>query len=168
MAWVTKELARTVWSERIYLFKITGKISVVSMESWQTLVCVCVFVCDCVYVCVCVTVGVWVSLCVCMCVCVSLWVCVCVTVCVSVCACVCVEQEHFWSLDETELHLAPTLMIQIWDNDKFSADDFLGMLSGRWCDWVVKVVDSPLWEQVSRYLFYYYVIFIIVNKKYKR
>ena len=130
----------------------------------------CVFVCDCVYVCVCVTVGVWVSLCVCMCVC----VCVCVTVgmcvclCVCACACVCVEQEHFWSLDETELHLAPTLMIQIWDNDKFSADDFLGMLSGRWCDWVVKVVDSPLWEQVSRYMFYYYVIFIIVNKKYKR
>ena len=37
-------------------------------------------------------------------------------------------QEHFWSLDETELHMAPNLMIQIWDNDKFSADDFLGTL----------------------------------------
>ncbi|CAH1784691.1 unnamed protein product [Owenia fusiformis] len=38
------------------------------------------------------------------------------------------KKEHFWSLDETEQHLAPILMIQIWDNDKFSADDFLGTL----------------------------------------
>jgi hypothetical protein len=37
-------------------------------------------------------------------------------------------QEHFWSLDETELKLPLQLMIQIWDNDKFSADDFLGTL----------------------------------------
>jgi hypothetical protein len=29
-------------------------------------------------------------------------------------------------LDETELSTVPVLMIQIWDNDKFSADDFLG------------------------------------------
>jgi len=36
------------------------------------------------------------------------------------------RKEHFWSLDETELHVVPNLMIQIWDNDKFSADDFLG------------------------------------------
>ncbi|KAK6186023.1 hypothetical protein SNE40_008141 [Patella caerulea] len=38
------------------------------------------------------------------------------------------KKEHFWSLDETEQHLAPILMTQIWDNDKFSADDFLGTL----------------------------------------
>ncbi|XP_025096654.1 myoferlin-like isoform X4 [Pomacea canaliculata] len=38
------------------------------------------------------------------------------------------KKEHFWSLDETELRTAPILMIQIWDNDKFSADDFLGTL----------------------------------------
>ncbi len=36
------------------------------------------------------------------------------------------EKEHFWSLDETEQHLPPILIMQIWDNDKFSADDFLG------------------------------------------
>ncbi|XP_070210966.1 myoferlin-like isoform X3 [Littorina saxatilis] len=38
------------------------------------------------------------------------------------------KKEHFWSLDETELHTVPILMVQIWDNDKFSADDFLGTM----------------------------------------
>jgi len=35
-------------------------------------------------------------------------------------------QEHFWSLDKVETKLPPKLTIQIWDNDKFSFDDFLG------------------------------------------
>lgn len=35
-------------------------------------------------------------------------------------------QEHFWSLDKAETKLAPKLTIQIWDNDKFSFDDYLG------------------------------------------
>ena len=35
-------------------------------------------------------------------------------------------QEHFWSLDETVLKVPPKLILQVWDNDKFSADDFLG------------------------------------------
>ncbi|XP_064630282.1 myoferlin-like isoform X1 [Lineus longissimus] len=38
------------------------------------------------------------------------------------------KKEHFWNLDETELKLPPTLMLQIWDNDLFSADDYLGNL----------------------------------------
>ncbi|NXL51439.1 DYSF protein, partial [Podilymbus podiceps] len=37
-------------------------------------------------------------------------------------------QEHFWSLDETVLKVPPKLLLQVWDNDKFSADDFLGVL----------------------------------------
>lgn len=37
-----------------------------------------------------------------------------------------VIQSHFWSLDETEEHLPPTLVVQVWDNDAFSPDDFLG------------------------------------------
>ena len=39
------------------------------------------------------------------------------------------KKEHFWSLDDTETKMPPVLTIQIWDNDKFSADDFLGQLS---------------------------------------
>lgn len=35
-------------------------------------------------------------------------------------------QEHFWSVDKTETKMAPKLNIQIWDNDKFSFDDYLG------------------------------------------
>ncbi|XP_016421551.1 dysferlin isoform X4 [Sinocyclocheilus rhinocerous] len=38
------------------------------------------------------------------------------------------KKEHFWSLDNVETKLPPKLTIQIWDNDKFSFDDFLGSL----------------------------------------
>ena len=39
------------------------------------------------------------------------------------------KKEHIWSLDKTEIKAPPVLVIQIWDNDKFSADDFLGNFS---------------------------------------
>jgi len=39
------------------------------------------------------------------------------------------KKEHFWSLDKTEIQVPPVLVVQIWDNDKFSADDFLGNLN---------------------------------------
>lgn len=35
-------------------------------------------------------------------------------------------QEHFWNIDKAETKLPPKLTIQIWDNDKFSFDDYLG------------------------------------------
>ncbi|XP_078523102.1 myoferlin-like isoform X2 [Lissotriton helveticus] len=38
------------------------------------------------------------------------------------------EKEHFWSLDKSVRKIPPKLIIQIWDNDLFSADDFLGVL----------------------------------------
>ncbi|XP_030921029.1 dysferlin [Geospiza fortis] len=36
------------------------------------------------------------------------------------------KKEHFWSLDKTENKIPPQLILQIWDNDKFSFDDYLG------------------------------------------
>ncbi|XP_053126190.1 fer-1-like protein 5 isoform X3 [Hemicordylus capensis] len=42
--------------------------------------------------------------------------------------CILTKKQHFWSLDETMHKVPPKLIIQIWDNDKFSADDFLGIL----------------------------------------
>ncbi|XP_049603430.1 dysferlin isoform X7 [Syngnathus scovelli] len=42
--------------------------------------------------------------------------------------CVVDKKEHFWNLDKSESKLAPRLTIQVWDNDKFSFDDYLGHL----------------------------------------
>lgn len=36
------------------------------------------------------------------------------------------KKEHFWSLDTTEQRLRPNLILQVWDNDLFNPDDFLG------------------------------------------
>ncbi|XP_044069652.1 myoferlin isoform X2 [Siniperca chuatsi] len=40
--------------------------------------------------------------------------------------CVVSRKQHFWNLDKTEFRIPPKLIIQIWDNDKFSLDDYLG------------------------------------------
>ncbi|XP_063786011.1 fer-1-like protein 5 [Pseudophryne corroboree] len=42
--------------------------------------------------------------------------------------CVVQKKDHLWSLDKNAMYLPPKLIIQIWDNDKLSADDFLGVL----------------------------------------
>ncbi|XP_061765119.1 myoferlin isoform X3 [Nerophis ophidion] len=42
--------------------------------------------------------------------------------------CLVSKKEHFWSLDKTEFRIPPKLTVQIWDNDKFSLDDYLGTL----------------------------------------
>ncbi|XP_067092623.1 myoferlin [Osmerus mordax] len=42
--------------------------------------------------------------------------------------CLVSKKEHFWSLDKTEFRTPPKLIIQIWDNDKFSLDDYLGTI----------------------------------------
>ena len=38
------------------------------------------------------------------------------------------RKEHFWSKDATEIRIRPSLVMQVWDNDLFSPDDFLGTL----------------------------------------
>ncbi|CAL8071098.1 unnamed protein product [Calicophoron daubneyi] len=38
------------------------------------------------------------------------------------------RKAHFWSLDTTTTQTRPNLVLQVWDNDLFSADDFLGTL----------------------------------------
>lgn len=38
------------------------------------------------------------------------------------------KKAHFWSLDIREQRIPPKLIVQIWDNDLFSPDDFLGQL----------------------------------------
>eukprot|EP00076_Gallus_gallus_P040100 XP_025005638.1 dysferlin isoform X5 [Gallus gallus] len=42
--------------------------------------------------------------------------------------CCVAKKEHFWSLDKTENKISPQLIFQIWDNDKFSFDDYLGSI----------------------------------------
>ena len=38
------------------------------------------------------------------------------------------EKEHFWKVDGTEKRVEPELVVQIWDNDQFLPDDFIGSL----------------------------------------
>ncbi|KAL9983681.1 hypothetical protein ACROYT_G005897 [Oculina patagonica] len=38
------------------------------------------------------------------------------------------RKEHFWSLDETEEKCTAKLKVQIWENDTFSSDDFIGQM----------------------------------------
>lgn len=35
-------------------------------------------------------------------------------------------QEQFWNWDKTEYRNPPKLIVQIWDNDRISLDDYLG------------------------------------------
>ena len=36
------------------------------------------------------------------------------------------KKQHFYSLNKTEVHVPPRLTLQVWDNDLFSPDDFIG------------------------------------------
>ncbi|KAJ3610380.1 hypothetical protein NHX12_022472 [Muraenolepis orangiensis] len=40
--------------------------------------------------------------------------------------CLVSKKNRFWNLDKTEFRIPPKLIVQIWDNDKFSLDDYLG------------------------------------------
>ncbi|XP_073239418.1 myoferlin-like [Porites lutea] len=43
------------------------------------------------------------------------------------------KKAHFWSMDMTEQRIPPKMIVQIWDNDLFSPDDFLGQLELNLC-----------------------------------
>ncbi|XP_021053268.1 fer-1-like protein 5 [Mus pahari] len=58
-------------------------------------------------------------------------------------ACVQSEKDYIWSLDPTPTKFPARLMIQIWDNDFFSPDDFLGVLE-------LDLSDMPLPAQNIR------------------
>uniref|UniRef100_A0A4X2M035 Dysferlin n=1 Tax=Vombatus ursinus TaxID=29139 RepID=A0A4X2M035_VOMUR len=42
--------------------------------------------------------------------------------------CTVTKKEHFWSLDKMECKMPANVIFQIWDNDKFSFDDYLGSI----------------------------------------
>ncbi|XP_069849711.1 fer-1-like protein 5 [Dipodomys merriami] len=44
------------------------------------------------------------------------------------CMCVQSQKDYIWSLDPTSMKFPARLIIQIWDNDFFSSDDFIGVL----------------------------------------
>lgn len=62
-------------------------------------------------------------------------------------------QQHLWNLDKTEFRIPPKLIIQIWDNDKFSLDDYLGDAA-----FLVTTFSAVTWQS-NRDLLWYMQIF---------
>ncbi|XP_044515542.1 fer-1-like protein 5 [Gracilinanus agilis] len=48
--------------------------------------------------------------------------------------CILSKKEFIWSLDRTVEKTPPRLLIQVWDNDKFLPDDFLGIIELDLCE----------------------------------
>ncbi|XP_054441637.1 fer-1-like protein 5 [Pteronotus mesoamericanus] len=57
--------------------------------------------------------------------------------------CVLSQKDYMWSLDPTEMKFPARLIIQIWDNNIFSSDDFLGVLE-------LDLSDMPLPAQHAK------------------
>ncbi|XP_039632392.1 myoferlin-like [Polypterus senegalus] len=76
------------------------------------------------------------------------------------------RKDHFWSLDKTEFRVPPQILIQLWDNDKFSLDDCLGTLlmdlrhlivpakSSKTCDLKMILEDKGNVSEKQNSLFY--------------
>ncbi|XP_077482691.1 myoferlin-like isoform X3 [Stigmatopora argus] len=64
--------------------------------------------------------------------------------------CLVSKKEHFWSLDKTEFRIPPKLTIQIWDNDKFSLDDYLG--EEKWFKMYLRIATHILAPMTCRFL----------------
>ena len=48
------------------------------------------------------------------------------------------RKEHFYSLTETEHNILPIFTVQVWDNDIFTPDDFIGkcVLKSLFSQWI--------------------------------
>ena len=48
------------------------------------------------------------------------------------------RKEHFYSLTETEHNILPVFTVQVWDNDIFTPDDFIGkcVLKSLFSHWI--------------------------------
>ncbi|XP_074066135.1 fer-1-like protein 5 [Macrotis lagotis] len=55
--------------------------------------------------------------------------------------CILSKKKFIWSLDSTVEKTPPQLLIQVWDNDKFLPDDFLGTLELDLCE-----MPTPAWS----------------------
>lgn len=61
------------------------------------------------------------------------------------------KKEHFWSMEVTEVLLPPVLNLQIWDNDKFTPDDFLGKIGrARPSPLVLRILSGALTLDLNR------------------
>ncbi|XP_055462731.1 fer-1-like protein 5 [Psammomys obesus] len=58
--------------------------------------------------------------------------------------CIQSQKDYIWSLDPTSMKFPARLIIQIWDNDFFSPDDFLGVLE-------LDLADMPLPAQKAKH-----------------
>ncbi|CAI8014042.1 Myoferlin [Geodia barretti] len=54
------------------------------------------------------------------------------------------KKQHFYSLTKTEVHVAPRLTLQVWDNDLFSPDDFIGTI-----DFNLIQIPEPVQEAID-------------------
>ncbi|KAI6649404.1 Myoferlin [Oopsacas minuta] len=59
------------------------------------------------------------------------------------------EKEHFWKMDGTEKRVEPELVVQIWDNDQFLPDDYIGSVEFKLINFY-KPRRSAFWTNLEQ------------------